>query len=119
MRIVSLMWGDPARYVEQVHDANGILLHTVGIAHHNTPIDRATGAKNWRTLAARLPLMPLRTPVAFLAVSMHMAALTAMTTNARVLWPTLPGIWTGLVAARSWRDDELPGWRESLGRQAR
>jgi nitronate monooxygenase len=32
LRIVSLMWGDPAGYVEQVHDANGILLHTVGSA---------------------------------------------------------------------------------------
>ncbi len=32
MRIVSLMWGDPAGYVEQVHDANGVLLHTVGSA---------------------------------------------------------------------------------------
>jgi nitronate monooxygenase len=29
MRIVSLMWGDPTEYVEQVHDAGGILLHTV------------------------------------------------------------------------------------------
>jgi nitronate monooxygenase len=29
MRIVSLKWGDPAAYVEQVHGANGILLHTV------------------------------------------------------------------------------------------
>ena len=32
MRIVSLMWGDPAGYVEQVHDAGGVLLHTVGSA---------------------------------------------------------------------------------------
>ena len=32
MRIVSLMWGDPAAYVEQVHDANGIVLHTVASA---------------------------------------------------------------------------------------
>jgi NAD(P)H-dependent flavin oxidoreductase YrpB (nitropropane dioxygenase family) len=32
MRIVSLMWGDPTEYVEQVHDANAILLHTVGSA---------------------------------------------------------------------------------------
>jgi NAD(P)H-dependent flavin oxidoreductase YrpB (nitropropane dioxygenase family) len=29
IRIVSLMWGDPAGYVEQVHDANGVVLHTV------------------------------------------------------------------------------------------
>jgi nitronate monooxygenase len=32
LRIVSLMWGDPAPYVDQVHDADGILLHTVGSA---------------------------------------------------------------------------------------
>jgi nitronate monooxygenase len=32
MRIVSFMWGDPAGYVEQVHDANGVVLHTVGSA---------------------------------------------------------------------------------------
>ena len=32
LRIVSLMWGDPAGYVEQVHDAHGIVLHTVGSA---------------------------------------------------------------------------------------
>jgi nitronate monooxygenase len=32
LRIVSLMWGDPADYVEQVHDAGGLLLHTVGSA---------------------------------------------------------------------------------------
>jgi nitronate monooxygenase len=29
IRIVSLMWGDPTDYVEQVHDAHAILLHTV------------------------------------------------------------------------------------------
>ncbi len=32
MRIVSFMWGDPAGYVEQVHEANGVVLHTVGSA---------------------------------------------------------------------------------------
>jgi nitronate monooxygenase len=32
LRIVSLFWGDPTGYVEQVHDANGIVLHTVGSA---------------------------------------------------------------------------------------
>jgi NAD(P)H-dependent flavin oxidoreductase YrpB (nitropropane dioxygenase family) len=32
LRIVSLMWGDPTDYVKQVHDANAILLHTVGSA---------------------------------------------------------------------------------------
>src|ERR1700728_1482795 len=29
LRIISLFWGDPASYVEQVHDANGMVLHTV------------------------------------------------------------------------------------------
>ncbi len=32
LRIVSLFWGDSAGYVEQVHDANGVVLHTVGSA---------------------------------------------------------------------------------------
>src|SRR5579862_607730 len=32
LRIVSLFWGDPAGYVERVHDANGLVLHTVGSA---------------------------------------------------------------------------------------
>ena len=32
MRIVSLMWGDPAGYVEQIHEAGGLALHTVGSA---------------------------------------------------------------------------------------
>jgi nitronate monooxygenase len=32
VRIVSLFWGDPAPYVELVHEAHGILLHTVGSA---------------------------------------------------------------------------------------
>jgi len=32
LRIVSLMWGDPTGYVKQVHDANAVLLHTVGSA---------------------------------------------------------------------------------------
>lgn len=32
LRIVSLMWGDPTGYVEQVHEAGGIVLHTVGSA---------------------------------------------------------------------------------------
>src|SRR5580700_2826859 len=30
LRIVSFFLGDPAGYVEQVHDAGGIVLHTVG-----------------------------------------------------------------------------------------
>ncbi len=32
LRIVSLTWGDPAPYVEQVHDAGALLMHTVGSA---------------------------------------------------------------------------------------
>jgi len=32
LRIVSFMWGDPSGYVEAVHDAGGIVLHTVGSA---------------------------------------------------------------------------------------
>lgn len=30
LRIVSLTWGDPAPYVDRVHDAGGLVLHTVG-----------------------------------------------------------------------------------------
>ena len=32
LRIVSLFWGDPGPYVERVHDAGALLLHTVGSA---------------------------------------------------------------------------------------
>src|SRR4051812_12029906 len=32
LRVVSLTWGDPGPYVQQVHDAGGIVLHTVGSA---------------------------------------------------------------------------------------
>ncbi|MBV9793713.1 MAG: nitronate monooxygenase [Actinobacteria bacterium] len=32
LRIVSFMWGDPGGYVQPVHDAGGIVLHTVGTA---------------------------------------------------------------------------------------
>jgi nitronate monooxygenase len=32
LRIVSLTWGDPSGYVERVHDADGIVMHTVGSA---------------------------------------------------------------------------------------
>ena len=30
LRIVSLFWGDPASYVDSVHDAGGVVIHTVG-----------------------------------------------------------------------------------------
>src|SRR5580700_5814612 len=32
LRVVSFFMGDPGGYVEQVHDAGGIVLHTVGTA---------------------------------------------------------------------------------------
>ncbi len=32
LRIVSFFWGDPSGYVQRVHDAGGIVLHTVGSA---------------------------------------------------------------------------------------
>lgn len=32
LRILSFMWGDPAGYVERIHDAGGLVLHTVGSA---------------------------------------------------------------------------------------
>jgi nitronate monooxygenase len=68
LRIVSLMWGDPAGYVEQVHDANGLVLHTVGSAEEAR---RATAsgvdvvvAQGWEagghvwSEIATLPLVP-------------------------------------------------------------
>ncbi len=68
LRIVSLMWGDPAGYVEQVHDANGLVLHTVGSAEQAR---RATAsgvdvvvAQGWEagghvwSQVATLPLVP-------------------------------------------------------------
>ena len=32
LRIISFMWGDPSSYIKPVHDAGGIVLHTVGTA---------------------------------------------------------------------------------------
>ncbi len=32
LKIVSFMWGDPGSYIKAVHDAGGIVLHTVGSA---------------------------------------------------------------------------------------
>jgi NAD(P)H-dependent flavin oxidoreductase YrpB (nitropropane dioxygenase family) len=32
LRIVSLTWGDPAPYVDQAHEADALVLHTVGSA---------------------------------------------------------------------------------------
>jgi nitronate monooxygenase len=68
LRIVSLMWGDPSGYVEQVHEAGGIFLHTVGSAEEAR---RAVGsgvdvivAQGWEagghvwSEVATLPLVP-------------------------------------------------------------
>ena len=32
LRIVSFLWGDPSTYIKRVHDAGGVVLHTVGSA---------------------------------------------------------------------------------------
>jgi nitronate monooxygenase len=68
LRIVSFMWGDPAGYVQPVHDAGGLVLATVGSAEEAR---RAVGAGAdvivaqgweagghvWGTIAT-LPLVP-------------------------------------------------------------
>ncbi len=68
LRIVSLFWGDPAGYVEQVHEANGIVLHTVGSAEEaRRAVDSGVDvvvAQGWeagghvRSQVATLPLVP-------------------------------------------------------------
>jgi nitronate monooxygenase len=68
LRIVSLFWGDPAGYVEQVHDAQGIVLQTVSSAREaRQAADRGVDvvvAQGWeagghvRGLVATLPLVP-------------------------------------------------------------
>src|SRR5580698_4002566 len=68
LRIVSLMWGDAASYVKPVHDAKGLVLHTVGSAEEAR---RAVGngvdvivAQGWEagghvwSRIATLPLVP-------------------------------------------------------------
>ena len=68
LRIVSLFWGDPAGYVEQVHDAKGVVLQTVGSAEEGR---RAVAggvdvvvAQGWeggghvQSQVATLPLVP-------------------------------------------------------------
>jgi len=68
VRIVSFMGRDPAGYVEQVHDANGVVLHTVGSAEEERRA-AASGvdvvvAQGWeagghvRGQVATLPLVP-------------------------------------------------------------
>jgi nitronate monooxygenase len=68
LRIVSFMWGDSSSYVKAVHDAGGIVLHTVGSAEEAR---RAAGwgadvivAQGWEAgghvcgTVATLPLVP-------------------------------------------------------------
>jgi nitronate monooxygenase len=68
LRVVSLFWGDPAEYVEQVHEAGGVVLHTVGSAEEArraaaSGVD-AVVAQGWeagghvRSQVATLPLVP-------------------------------------------------------------
>jgi NAD(P)H-dependent flavin oxidoreductase YrpB (nitropropane dioxygenase family) len=68
LRIVSFFFGDPAGYVEQVHDANGLVLHTVSSADEARR-SVASGAdvvvaQGWeagghvRSQVATLPLVP-------------------------------------------------------------
>ena len=68
LRIVSLFWGDPSGYVEQVHEAGGVVLQTVGSAEEARRA-AASGvdvvvAQGWeagghvRSEIATLPLVP-------------------------------------------------------------
>jgi nitronate monooxygenase len=68
LRIVSFFMGDPGGYVEQVHDAGGIVLHTVGTAEEarravESGVDVIVaqgweaGGHVWGTIAT-LPLVP-------------------------------------------------------------
>ncbi len=68
LRIVSFLWGDPDSYVDSVHDAGGLVMHTVGSAEEAR---RAVGcgvdvivAQGWEAgghvwgSVATLPLVP-------------------------------------------------------------
>ena len=68
LRIVSFMWGDPTGYLKPVHDAGGIVLHTVGSAAEARQAVAAgvdvivaqgweAGGHVWGTVAT-LPLVP-------------------------------------------------------------
>lgn len=68
LRIVSLTWGDPSGYVERVHQAGGIVMHTVGSAEEArravaAGVDTVV-AQGWeagghvRGSVATLPLVP-------------------------------------------------------------
>ena len=68
LRIVSLTWGDPTPYVEQVHDAGALLMHTVGSAEEARRAADAGAdvivAQGWEAgghvlgTVATLPLVP-------------------------------------------------------------
>jgi nitronate monooxygenase len=69
LRIVSFFWGDPSGYVQQVHDAGGIVLHTVGTAEEARRAVASgadvivaqgweAGGHVWGTIAT-LPLVPV------------------------------------------------------------
>ena len=53
LRIVSLFWGDPAGYVEQVHDANGFVLHTVAAPKRPGGQSTAESMSSWRRAGRR------------------------------------------------------------------
>ena len=68
LRIISFMWGDPASYIGPVHDAGGVVLHTVGSAEEARRAVAAgvdvivaqgweAGGHVWGTVAT-LPLVP-------------------------------------------------------------
>ena len=68
LRIVSFMWGDSSGYIEPVHDAGGIVMHTVGSAEEArravaSGVDVVVaqgweaGGHVWSTVAT-LPLVP-------------------------------------------------------------
>ena len=68
LRIVSFMWGDPGGYIEPVHDAGGVVMHTVGSAEEArravaSGVDVIVaqgweaGGHVWGTVAT-LPLVP-------------------------------------------------------------
>jgi nitronate monooxygenase len=68
LRIVSFMWGDPSGYIKAVHDAGGIVLHTVGTAEEARRSVASgadvivaqgweAGGHVWGTIAT-LPLVP-------------------------------------------------------------
>jgi nitronate monooxygenase len=68
LRIVSFIWGDPSGYIEPVHDAGGVVMHTVGSAEEARRAVAAgvdvvvaqgweAGGHVWGTVAT-LPLVP-------------------------------------------------------------